>query len=315
MLPLNGEVLDSGGSSSSGATAHSKSQVPTPLSTIPQFQSFPERRKATVTIMTTSSPLPEPPSEAAAPPVPPTYEEREGRPTPVAEAPSTAIAMVDDVVDRSTRSARSQRSHRSGRSQRSASSSSASTPGYRVVFSSPAQYDYCILLIVSIPLALILVQMTGLLITSAKVVEFERSGAVWILGWSLIWILALYMMVLPKQIDVRSNGTIGIKTVMITYQFGDICHTYKADLGPKESGCSSHFGVARYKFITTLDSSKHVVIRRRGGKWDVVVSPEQTDELLRMLQSTITKLEIQRGNSTGIPAADNSSPAVEGETA
>lgn len=97
------------------------------------------------------------------------------------------------------------------------------------------------------------------------------------------------MMVLPKQVDIRSNGTIGIKTFLITHQFGDICHAYQAAFGRE-----TMMG-ARYRFATCFSSQ--MVIRRRLGKWDVVISPLQGEEFLQTLQSVITRLEMEGGKS------------------
>lgn len=240
-----------------------------------------------------------PADDAAAPQAPTTFFEDRGQPAVVAatvfiELPdgndtTTADEPPLGVPPRRTRS-RSNRSHRSSRSNRSQSSSaSKAQQGYRVLFSSPAHYDGWVIAILCLPLFLILFQIIVLLIATAKVADFERSGTVWTLGWTMILIFALYMVILPKQVDIRSNGTIGIKTFLITHQFDDICHAYMAGLGPETS--SIPFG-------TCYDTSKQVVVRRRGaGHWDVVVSPSHAEEFIRTLQSIITKLEIQRGTS------------------
>lgn len=136
---------------------------------------------------------------------------------------------------------------------------------------------------------MIVIQMNALWIANATITNFERSGAVWCLGWTLIFVVLVYMLVLPKQVDIRSNGTIGIKTFLITYQFGEICHAYPAAFGRE-----TIMG-ARYRFATCFSSQ--MVIRRRRGHWDVVISPLQGEEFLQTLQSVITRLEIEGSRS------------------
>lgn len=220
--------------------------------------------------------------------------------TTATEGPSTR---------RPHRSSRSRSRSRSGRSVSSVSSSrSNSKPSHQVIFSTAAKYDQWVVLALSIPLVLIAFQMVASLIAT-KVYDFERSGTVWLMGWTFILILGLYACILPKQVDIRSNGTIGIKTFLITYQFGDVCHAYLAGLG------AATFVGKRHRFATCLDPSNQVVIRRREGQWDIVVSPENADEFLRTMQSLITKLEIQRGSAetsqNGDSAASSSGVPVE----
>lgn len=249
---------------------------------------------------------------AASPPMVLTYEERDGRPIgPGRDDDCTKPKASKTTGSSSVRSGRSGRSRSSSRSM--SSSGSKAVGGYRVIFSSAAHYDQWILLVLLLPLALIIFQMVLLLVATTKIADFERSGTVWILGWSLIFILGLYMMILPKQVDIRSNGMIGIKTFLITYQFGEICHAYTAELGPTSSfalGPCTTKGGGGHRFVTCFDPTKHLVIRRRDGKWDVMISPTQAPEFLQILSSMITKLEIQRG-SNNIGDATMTTPTPE----
>ena len=177
--------------------------------------------------------------------------------------------------------------------------SQSSSSAYRVLFSTPSKYDRWMTLILSIPLLVILVNMISLWVANANMSNFERSTAVWCLGWTLVFVGLVYMLVLPKQVDIRSNGTIGVKTFLITYQFGDICHVYPAAFGRE-----TMMG-ARIKFATSFSSQ--LVIRRRSGKWDVLISPLHEQEFLQTLQSVITRLEVEAGrsSSTASPNSNN----------
>jgi hypothetical protein len=233
----------------------------------------------------------------------------EGAGHPALTTSNSGLSQIDEAdgqhqpksnsMRSSTRSVRSSRSRsRSGRSVSSVNSSSS--PSHHVVYSTVAKYDQWVCMILIVPLALIVIQIIAKFIAT-KVAKFERSGEVWIMLWVLILILGLYMMVLPKQVDIRSNGTIGIKTFLITYTFDDICHVYLAGLGAET------FVGQRYRFATCLDPTNQVVIRRRGTKWDLVVSPDNADEFLRMMQSLITKLEIQKGSGNAETSLDGES--------
>ena len=76
--------------------------------------------------------------------------------------------------------------------------------------------------------------------------DYRQSSTAWILGWTFILVVVLYMAILPKQIDVRSNGTVTIKTFLLTFHFDSIVRAYQAGLGRED------FLRPRLKFATTL---------------------------------------------------------------
>jgi hypothetical protein len=156
----------------------------------------------------------------------------------------------------------------------------------KIVFSSSSYYHPLLWVIVAFPLVAILIQIVYVL-RDPNVLEFKREQHAWFLGWSLILIFGIYMVVLPRQVDVRSNGSIGIKTFLITYQFKDVLRAYQAGMGRED------FLRPRLKFATSFFPPHRVVIRRRGGKWDLVVTPKNPEEFIQALENVVSKLEQQ----------------------
>lgn len=199
---------------------------------------------------------------------------------------------------------RSFSSLRSGRSRRSSRSRDSTTRAQnRVVYATDAQYDDWTKSILSVPVILISIRLALVYAKDANIASFERSQTVWILSWTLLLILGLYMMVLPKQLSIRSNGSLGVKTSLLTYEFADVCHLYQAeDVVPNFMGKS-------YRLGTSLGSPP-MVLRRRN-LWDVVVTPVNATEFLQSFESVLTRLEIQRASSKNGPGDASANPKDE----
>eukprot|EP00980_Cylindrotheca_fusiformis_P030599 scaffold25087_cov201-Cylindrotheca_fusiformis.AAC.2 len=104
-----------------------------------------------------------------------------------------------------------------------------------------------------------------------SLIDGDRT-ATWVLIWTLIFVGFVYLMVLPRSVDVRSDGTVGIKTTMMTYKFSHVVRAYQAS-NPMEG-----LGRLRIKFAT--DFQNRVALRRSHGKWDVFVSPVDLAEFI-----------------------------------
>jgi hypothetical protein len=93
------------------------------------------------------------------------------------------------------------------------------------------------------------------------------------------------MAVLPKQVDVRTNGTVAVKTFLLTFHIDGIVRAYQAGVGRED------FLRPRIRFSTSFQD--RVVIRRNHGKWDVVVTPEDPvgfiNAVERMVRDTGTE--------------------------
>lgn len=155
-----------------------------------------------------------------------------------------------------------------------------------VVMSSYSEYHVAVLVLLSLaPLAIIGAMIATLLQPPQQpdeTQELERQE--WILVWSLIFVLSLYMLILPKQVDVRSDGSVGIKTALTTFVFGDIVRAYAT-----EGTASYTFQQPKWKFATTVMCERIVIKRGRANKhqWDVIVSPVDRQGFLRALEETL----------------------------
>lgn len=155
-----------------------------------------------------------------------------------------------------------------------------------IVFASASKYQWLIGLIVVAPLIAILMSIMMFDVQSQE--EYKNSSTIWVLGWCFIFIMVLYMAVLPRQIDVRSNGTVGIKTCLLTFFIDDIARAYR--------GCNieSNFDNVlrpRQMLATSLDRDGAVVIRRHHGKWDVVVTPADPEGFVHAVEEMVRQKE------------------------
>jgi hypothetical protein len=78
------------------------------------------------------------------------------------------------------------------------------------------------------------------------------------MGWTLILIFAIYMVVFPRKVDVRLNGSIGVKTFLITYQFSGVVRAYQAGMG-----CYNFFASPFKVCHATAFGPPHLVVVRR----------------------------------------------------
>jgi hypothetical protein len=160
---------------------------------------------------------------------------------------------------------------------RSVYSSATSNTRRLIVFATPAKYSPLICFLMAIPLLAIVISIISL---HPRRIDYRNSSTAWILGWTLLLVLILYMAILPKQIDVRCNGTVGIKTFLLTFHIDDVVRAYQAGIGRED------FLRPRIRFGTSGFDGR-VVLRRSHGKWDVVVSPKDIDGFLKSVDEMI----------------------------
>jgi hypothetical protein len=221
------------------------------------------------------------------------YEQEEGSPE---EGWTTVASPQKQQEGKSSAPASSINSSLPSESTRSSRASpfSRSNKNQKVVFSSPSYYHPFIWVIMALPLFLILIQMILTLVASRRREDFQTDQQAWLMGWSLILIFAIYMVVFPRKVDVRSNGSIGVKTFLITYQFSGVVRAYQAGMGRDD------FLRPRLKFATAFGPPHLVVVRRRHGKWDVVVSPSDPEGFILALERVVSQRE------EGLDASNNS---------
>ena len=145
-----------------------------------------------------------------------------------------------------------------------------------VVFATPAKYTRVVWVLLAIPIVAVFVSI--ILLHSSRA-EYRSSGTAWALSWTLLLILVVYMAVLPRQIDVRSNATVCVKTSLLTFHVDGVVRAYQAGIGRED------FLRPRIKFGTSTEG--RVILRRNHGKWDVVVSPEDLDGFLVAVEEMV----------------------------
>jgi len=155
-----------------------------------------------------------------------------------------------------------------------------------IVFASASKYQWLIGFIVVAPLIAIMFSIILFDVKSQE--EYKNSTSIWVLGWCFIFVMVLYMAVLPRQVDVRSNGNVAIKTCLLTFHIDDVARAYRGC--NIESQYDSYLR-PRVTFVTTLDRDGAVVIRRNHGKWDVVVTPQDPEGFVHALEEMIRRKE------------------------
>lgn len=140
-----------------------------------------------------------------------------------------------------------------------------------VVFASSASYQTLILipLLLVAPLVMIL-SIVSVFLDSSLSPEERRSSLI-TLGLSTLLIVVMYLLVMPKRFEVRSDASIAVVTLTFTYTFGHVTAAYNDP--PLMRDCWR----PRLKFATNLN--KRVLVRRKHGGWDIVVSPDDPNGL------------------------------------
>lgn len=169
-------------------------------------------------------------------------------------------------------------------SRRRQASASASS---HVIMRTKSKYHPAMYFILIFPLLIILVPLYISLTTG------DHQTA-WGLIWSLTFCVFVYMMVLPRTVDVRSNGVVGVKTSLMTYKFTDVVRAYEIGWSTEE--------LLRPRFKFATDFSKRVSVRRRNGKWDILVSPVDIEEFIAAVNNNSTSED--QDEETGLHRED-----------
>ena len=117
----------------------------------------------------------------------------------------------------------------------------------------------------------------------------EREFAIKILFGTTVGILVLYLFILPFRVSVKSDGSICVRVLPMTYTFAGTVRAYQSP------GIWEDAFLPRLKFAT--NESRRVVILRRKGMWDLTVSPTKPQEFVDAVSNVMTALEAQAGVS------------------
>lgn len=136
-----------------------------------------------------------------------------------------------------------------------------------IIMRTGSKYHPIIVLIVAFPICSMLVPLILALVQR----DYEKAKG---LFWGTLFVLAIFVLVLPKGFDVRSNGVIGVETLLTTWKFADIERAYPAPVSSRD------MFDPRFKFATTFHQPYRVLVRRRNHKWNVLVSPVDAEEFI-----------------------------------
>ncbi|KAG7350530.1 hypothetical protein IV203_009890 [Nitzschia inconspicua] len=220
--------------------------------------------------------------------------------TTTSAAASTPI-VFSEQQQQSQQPQNSQRHYSTSSDARSVYSSNTSVTRKSIIFVTPAKYTTFVLCLLAIPIVTIVACM---ILLDPTQINYRSSSTTWILGWALLFVLVVYMAILPKQVDVRSTGTVGIKTFLLTFHIDGIVRAYQAGLGRED------FLRPRIRFGTSIQD--RVVLRRNHGKWDVVVSPHDVEGFLKAVEEMVKE---HGDNDTEGDDDDAGSPSANGNDA
>lgn len=153
-----------------------------------------------------------------------------------------------------------------------------------VVFATKSKYHWFVLFCMLTPFLTILLRV---ILFDAQD-DYKNSSTIWAMGWISVFLVVLYMAVIPRKVDVRSNGTVAVKTCLLTFFIDDIAGAYR---GSNNAEYIRHILRPHFLLITSVDRNDIVVIRRKHEKWDVTVSPEDVDGFLEALEGMLLKEE------------------------
>jgi len=147
--------------------------------------------------------------------------------------------------------------------------------GSKVVFTSRVKYGVFFWSCIAFVLVTSLLRC---LFLAAKIDNYEeRMEMIWSLFWSFSSILIVFVFVIPVEYQIRSDASIDVSTVFKTYNFTDSCRAYKAS-GPFDS-------LSRAKIKFAMDLHSRVIVVRKHGRWDLLLSPVDMDGFIQVVNN------------------------------
>lgn len=144
-----------------------------------------------------------------------------------------------------------------------ASTNSTSTRP-RIVFESPAKYHPCTIFLLSLAPAAILISL-ALVQFDGSVSSEDRRSITKCFLWMIAVIIIGYSLVLPKRFELLSDAS--IRVVMWT----SLAHTFPNATAAYDNP-PMHQNLFRPKLKFATDLNSRVVVTRRNGGWDLLVS-------------------------------------------
>jgi hypothetical protein len=120
----------------------------------------------------------------------------------------------------------------------------------------------------------VLIASGGLVYMDTTLADSEKRNNLIAVACSTVATLVTFLLVMPKEFEVVSDASINVVTfVSIKWHFGNVTAAYDGEHSP------SHWSRPKIKFATTC--GKHVVVRRKNGGWDLLLSPHDPEQFIK----------------------------------
>lgn len=164
--------------------------------------------------------------------------------------------------------------------------SDSSTLPPKVVFQSLPVYNICILFFLRLALVILILQVIAAVtfLNEAALLLFVILGA--------FAICSVFALVVPSRYEVLSDRSINVVSVSgKKWNFPNAVEAYQL-----KSLCSPEISQPKYTFAPTLSVKYLVMIRRANNSRDLLLSPTDTDEFIRVINQS-KEPEIPTGTS------------------
>ena len=159
---------------------------------------------------------------------------------------------------------------------------SSSPESKEIAFSSPASYHPLVWCLIALgPLSTL--GSIFFVYNDDSSTDNDKRKAVMALAWTTVALVIVFVFVLPTRFDVLSNGSIAVKTLPLAYKFGHVTAAYENP--PLLEGWSR----PRIKFATNFHN--RVIVRRKQGGWDVLVSPKDPEGFTSAVWKVAAEIE------------------------
>jgi len=169
------------------------------------------------------------------------------------------------------------------------------------VFECPASYHPWTWILLGIAVSAPLLSMI-IIANDRKFSSQKKREAHFALFWVAVAILLLYIAVLPRRFKVYSNARIAVITWLFTFNFDNVSGAYRDVVFDEDtvyetlSSDSLTTSKRRHRFKFSTNFNKRVIVQRKNGAWDVIVSPSNTKGFVTAVCNLAADLE--EGNSS-----------------
>jgi hypothetical protein len=152
-----------------------------------------------------------------------------------------------------------------------------------VVHRSPVANDPAIYVIMGLTV-LVLVACGGLVYMDSTLSDSEKLNNLIVVVFSMVATVVVFFLVMPKEFEVVSDASINVVTfVTVKWNFGNVTAAYDGEHSP------SNWYHPKIKFATTCGN--HVVVRRKHGGWDLLLSPHDPEEFIKAVFQVAAETE------------------------